>query len=265
MITSRRNERIKTIRDLRRCKGEYAFLEGPHLVEEMLSTGLDWVEVLVTPEFLERAAGRSIAERLARPPLEVTASVLSSITDASSPQGVLAVARLPRAGVESLPLLPGGVYLFLDRIQDPGNLGAIVRSAEATSVAGIALSPGCAHPNNPKALRASGGSLLRLPIATGVGLEPTVVHLAEVAPRLVAVDSNRGGDLYETELEGALLLAFGSEGAGLDRELDERADLRITIPVSAPVESLNVTVAASVVLHELARRRRQPAKRLQDT
>ncbi len=251
MITSRRNERIKTIRDLRSCKDEIAFLEGPHLVEDMLAAGRAPLYLLATPEFLARSSGQ-----ITKTPMVVTQSVLASLTDAATPQGVLAVVEIPRGGVEDLPRHPGAVYLFLDRVQDPGNLGAVVRSAEATSVAGIALGPGCAHPNNPKALRASSGSLLRVPVAIRTDLDSVLAHLAELEPTLVALAPKRGDDLYETALEGSLVLALGSEGLGLAGDLSARADVRITIPVARPVESLNVTVAASVVLHELARRRR---------
>jgi len=256
MISSRQNRRIKTIRGLRACKDEFAFLEGPHLVEELLGAGLELVEVLVTPEFLATEAGRALADRLPRSRLVVTESVLTSLTEAVAPQGVLAIAELPRSGVEVLPRVSGGVYLLLDRVQDPGNLGALARSAEATSVAGIALAPGCAHPNHPKALRASAGSLLRVPVAVGTDLDSVRAHLSELSPAVVALEPDGGDDLYEAELEGCLVLVLGSEGSGLPAELRSQADLRITIPLAQPVESLNVTVAASVVLHELARRRR---------
>lgn len=256
MISSRQNRRIKTIRGLKTCKEEFAFLEGPHLIEEVIDAGLEFLEVLATREFLASESGQAIGDRLVRPPLVVTTSVLTSITDTGAPQGVLAVAEVPRTGVKALPSVPGGIYLFLDRVQDPGNLGALVRSAEATSVAGIALAPGCAHPNNPKALRASAGSLLRTPVAMNADVDSVLAHLSTLSPALVALDPDGGDDLYETALEGSLILALGSEGSGLPAEVRSRADLRITIPVAEPVESLNVAVAASIVLHELARRRR---------
>lgn len=255
MITSRRNDRVKTIRRLRDCKDEIAILEGPRLVEEMVASGLEPMEVLATPEFLARPGGEQLARLLHRAPLEVSASVLASVTDAATPQGVLAVVELPRAGVEQLPLVDGGVYLFLDGLQNPGNLGALVRSAEATRVAGVVVTAGSAHPNHPKALRASGGSLLRIPIAFRAGLEETLDHLRPLGPRLLALEAGPGGvDLYEARLGGTQVLALGSEGRGLDPATSARADLRIRIPVAAPVESLNVTVAGSVVLYELARR-----------
>src|SRR6185436_13712949 len=107
--------------------------------------------------------GREIARLLPREPTLASADVLDSLADADSPKGLLAIAHLPRGGPETLPLRQGSMYLYLDGLQDPGNLGAIARVAEATGVAGLALSPGSVHPNHPRALRASAGGLLRLP------------------------------------------------------------------------------------------------------
>jgi 23S rRNA (guanosine2251-2'-O)-methyltransferase len=100
-----------------------------------------------------------------------------------------------------------------------------------------------------------------VPIAREALLTATLAHLAELDPTLVALEPSQGADLYNTELDGTLLLALGSEGAGLDSQLSARAEIRITIPVAPPVESLNATVAASVVLLELARRRRASARK----
>lgn len=255
MITSRQNRRIKTIRSLRDCKGSHAFLEGPHLVGESLSSGIEVIEVLATPEWKERDEGKMLAASLAVEPLLVTESVLASLVDARSPQGVLAVVSLARSGVESLPIVDGGIYVLLEAVQDPGNLGALIRSAESTGAVGIGLSRGSAHPNHPKALRASAGSLLRVPVAVEAGADDLLAHLDSVAPTLVGLDAKAGGDLYQTDLTGTLVLALGSEGGGLSQDLRAKIDTLISIPSAPPVESLNVTVAGSVVLHELARRR----------
>ncbi len=200
--------------------------------------------------------GARLAAAEPREPLIVSASVLASLADAESPQGVLGVIELARSGTESIPATTGGVYLFLDGVQDPGNLGALARSAEATAATALALAPGCAHPNHPKALRASAGSLLRLPAAVGVTLPDLLAHLAGSSPTAVGLDSTGGRDLYATELEGTLVIAVGSEGGGLSADARAHLDHVVTIPSARAVESLNVTVAASVVLHELARRRR---------
>ena len=188
------------------------------------------------------------------PPIEVSPDLLTDLTDADSPRGVLAVAVLRRAGVEALPVRAGRPYLYLDGLQDPGNLGALARVAEAAGAAGIVLSPGCVHPNHPRALRASAGSLLRLPVA--VGAEPAALdrHLRAARPQWASLVPRGGEDLYRAPLAATLVLAVGAEGPGLSPTLLDRVDLRLTIPMEPPVESLNATVAAALVLFEMRRR-----------
>jgi TrmH family RNA methyltransferase len=255
VITSRQNQRVKDIRRLRRSKGEHALLEGPHLVAEALKAGLPLEELLATPPFLESPEGRSLSSLFPRAPLEVEPALLAELTDADSPRGLLAVARLPRSGVEALPVRPGSSYLYLDGLQDPGNLGALARVAEAAGAAGLALSAGCAHPNHPRALRASAGSLLRLPVAVAADPDSLSHHLASALPRWAALAPRDGEDLYRAALAGTLVLAVGAEGPGLSTSLLARAGVRITIPMEPAVESLNATVAAALVLFELRRRR----------
>jgi TrmH family RNA methyltransferase len=259
MISSRQNQRLKDIRRLRRSKGDHALLEGTHLVTEALAGGLPLETVLVTPDFLASPEGAALARRLSADlniePLEVAPELLDGLTDADSPRGVLAVARLPRSGLDALPVRPGALYLYLDGLQDPGNVGALARVAEAAGAAGLALSPGTAHPNHPRALRASAGSLLRLPVAVNADPEDLGRHLATVHPRWAALVPRDGLDLYSAPLDGTLILAVGAEGPGLSPALTARADLRLTIPIEPPVESLNATVAAALVLFEARRRR----------
>jgi TrmH family RNA methyltransferase len=158
--------------------------------------------------------------------------------------------------VDGLPLRPGSVYLYLDGLQDPGNLGALARVAEAVGVAGLALAPGTVHPNHPRALRGSAGSLLRLPVAVNVPPEALARHLAALAPRWAALVPRGGTDLYAAPLSGTLVLALGAEGPGLSPAAAALADLRLTIPLAPPVESLNAVVAAALVLFELRRQSR---------
>lgn len=261
MITSPKNPRLKTIRRLRRSKGDRVLLEGPHLVAEAVACGLALEEVLAAPGFFESSvegAGlRRVLAALPEPPVEVASEVLAGLADADAPKGLLAVARLPRAGVESLPAVADGVYLFLEGLQDPGNLGAVARSAEGAGAAGLALGPGCAHPNHPRALRGSAGSLLRLPAAVGVEAEELTAWLGRrlaAHPRWAALVPRDGDVLWEADLSGPLVLAVGAEGPGLSEALLRRADLRLTIPLADPVESLNAAVAAALVLFEIRRR-----------
>lgn len=255
MITSRQNARLKNIRRLRRCKGAALLLEGPHLVGEALTAGLRLDEVLASPEFLSSPEAAPLLSRLPTPPVAVEGGLLAELTDADSPKGLLAVASLPRTGVGLLPRVRGGVYLVLDHLQDPGNLGALARTAEAAGATAMALSPGTVHPNHPRALRASAGSLLRLPLAVETTIQEVESHLAGLDPRWVALVPRGGLDLWQAPLQGTLVVTLGAEGPGLSPALERRADLCITIPLAPPVESLNVTVAAAVTLFEIRRRR----------
>jgi RNA methyltransferase, TrmH family len=266
-------------------------LEGPHLLAAALAAGSPIETVVATAEFLASPAGRDLAAALPCLPLTVEPRLLDELADSDSPRGLLAVARLPRGGAETLPVRPGGTYLYVEGLQDPGNLGALARVAEAAGAAGMALSAGTVHPNHPRALRASAGSLLRLPVAVGVDPDLLDRHLrgplesagdlgaagaagaagdyrAHAAPgahgahlrvpRWMALVPRGGVDLYDALRDapgGTIVLALGAEGPGVSPALLERASVRITIPVASPVESLNATVAAALTLFELRRRR----------
>lgn len=223
---------------------------------EAISAGLELESVLATPQYMDGAGGRLLARALPRPPLPVAPGLLAEITDADSPRGLVALVRLPRSGVDELPARRDGVYLYLEAVQDPGNLGALVRSAEGAGAAAVALSPGCAHPNHPRALRASAGSLLRMPLAIGVTPAALDERLAGLAPRWLAL-APRGGSEPERELlSGTLVVGVGAEGAGLSPALTARADVRVSIPLDGRLESLNVAVAAALLLFEARRCRR---------
>ena len=252
---SRQNRKLKDIRRLRRCKGDRALLEGPHLVAEALASRIELETVLVTPDFAADEGSRALLARLAGPPTEVDATLFAELGDADSPQGILAVARLPERGVEALPA-DAALLLYLDGLQDPGNLGAVARVAEAAGADGLALAPGSAHASHPRALRASAGSLLRLPVASRVSPAEVAAH----CPALpwAALATRGGTDLWQAELPARLVLALGAESTGLSPAVADRATLALTIPLAPPVESLNAAVAAGIVLFELARRRARP-------
>lgn len=250
MIKSPKNRVFKDIRRLRRCKGDHALLEGPHLLREALAAGLGLDTVLITPEAHATEAGTLLA-RYGVQAVEVAPQALESVTDSDSPRGILAVAHLSRGGVERLPL-ERGVYLYLAGLQDPGNLGAVARAAEASGVVGLALSDGCAHPNHPRALRASAGSLLRLPVAVGVGPEDLSERLGRLQPTWYALSADAEESIYDTCPTPPLVLAVGGE-RGLDAAIEARCDHTLGIPMARPVESLNAAVATAVALFEMRR------------
>lgn len=243
---------MKDIRRTRQCKDDRAALDGPHLLAEALAAGIEPEAVFVTPEFADDPANQRLLDRLPGPPTLVDAAVLAAMADADSPRGVLTVVRLPRPDV--LPARPAGTWIYLAGVQDPGNLGAIARVAEAAGATALALGSGCAHPSHPRALRASAGSLLRLPVHRGLdfGLAASREGLGTL-PWIGLVP--RGGEpLWQADIPSSFVLALGAEGPGLPSEVETAVGRRITIPMARTVESLNVAVAAAVVLFEWSRR-----------
>lgn len=254
---------MKDIRRLRRSKDEgRLLLEGPHLLAEALDAGVELEATLATREFLDAAETSDLFARLVRPPLVVEAGLLDELTDADSPKGLVAIGRRAPTRLADIPVATRGVYVFADGLQDPGNLGALCRVAEAAGATALLLGPGSCRLEHPRALRASAGSLLRLSTVENVDIESLDGHLGSgsVRARWLALAPRRGTDLYSTGfdalIEGALVLAVGGEGPGLGAAVTRRTDELITIPMAGPVESLNATVAAALALFEIARRRR---------
>lgn len=231
-------------------------LEGPHLVGAALDAGMTLDVVLATPAFLDGGAARVLVPRLFRPPLPTTPERLDELADADSPRGLVALARRAPRATSELPVVEEGLYVYLDGVQDPGNLGALARVAEATGASALCLSSGCANPDLPRALRASAGSILRLPCARGVDPDVLDDHLGRLSPRWVALAAHGGDAPESTDLSGTVIFALGAEGPGLSAAVAARAGSLITIPLAPPVESLNVTVAAAVVLFERFRHQR---------
>ncbi|MGC2170087.1 MAG: RNA methyltransferase, partial [Candidatus Sulfotelmatobacter sp.] len=188
--------------------------------------------------------------------------LFDSIVPSESPQGVAALVRLKEFSLDNiLERLQVGPIVVLAGLQDPGNLGTILRSAEAFGSAGVVLGEGTVSPFNSKVVRASAGSVFRLPVIHGQGesaakLEEVSEKLRAHGVRLIATSSHKGTQLDEAELKEAAAIFFGNEGAGLPRQLMGKMDEVVCIPHTAQVESLNAGVAASIVLYEAARQRK---------
>lgn len=259
-LTSRDNRWLKRFRAALRG-GEpdadgYIGIEGPHLVEEAVRLGLD------VPAILCSASGEHHIERLVRsgglgPATQVFRTsdrLFDGVADTRTPQGIAALVRPHAASfddlIRGLPLV-----VVLVEVQDPGNVGTILRSAEAFGSTGAVTTRGAANPLAPKALRASAGSGLRLPLLTGVSAPILLAQFRAAGVKTYAASTSRGLAPAETDFRGPVALLIGNEGAGLPPEVERSADTQVRIPVVAPVESLNAAVAASVLLYEAARQR----------
>jgi TrmH family RNA methyltransferase len=188
--------------------------------------------------------------------LRLTHEVFGSVVETQSPQGVAALIVPPIRTLQDVVAGPAPLILIAAGLQDPGNLGTLVRSAEAFGASGVLTTPGTVSSWNQKALRASVGSVFRVPVA-GV----TVGEILDVKRRgvrlLAAVGTHDVGVVtaQETDLTGACALMIGNEGGGVPAEWMEVADAKVTIPCPGPVESLNAAVAGSLLLYEASRQR----------
>jgi RNA methyltransferase, TrmH family len=241
--------------------GECA-IEGIRIIEEAIRSGLRFSAVFFR-ESAEDGAQRLLPQLGAHvETLLVPDKLFDSVVPSESPQGVAALVRLKEFSLDDLvERLQVGPIVVLAGLQDPGNLGTILRSAEAFGSAGVILGEGTVSPFNSKVIRASAGSIFRLPIvhrrekSKTANLESIIAKLQEHEIRLIATSSHKGMPLDQADLKAPAAIFFGNEGAGLPRDLLAHMDESIAIPHATQVESLNAGVAASIVLYEAARQR----------
>lgn len=254
------NPRIRTLRRLasqrreRRSQG-VALLEGPTLVAEALAEPM--LAARVQEIYTEVALDRTVqanADATGIPVSFVEPGALARVLDTVSPQPVLAVVEVAANSIDDLA--PDRPVLVLVDVRDPGNLGTLIRAAEASGCAGLVLSGSCVDPTNPKVIRASAGSWLRTVVVEHDDPFETVDMLAAQGRRVFgAAIGPDAVSLWDADLEASAIL-LGNEAHGLPELLVERADATLMIPFDGPTESLNVGVAGALIAFEALRRRR---------
>ena len=259
MLENPRSPRVRAVakltkRSARQETGLY-LLEGPQAVREALSyVPESVVELFATPSAVERHPDLRSAAREAGLEIDyATEAVLDAMADTVTPQGVIAVARQTPTSVKDIFSGSPTLIAICEEVRDPGNLGTIIRAADAAGADGVVLTGRTVDLYNPKVVRATTGSLFHLPIAVGVDLATAVARAHDAGVRVVAADV--GGDDF---LAARALLAeptawlFGNEARGLDEESLALADLSLRLPIYGSAESLNLATAASVCLYETA-------------
>jgi RNA methyltransferase, TrmH family len=257
-VESRQNARVKQLRaglsrGMRTAQDHIA-IEGLHLLQEAVRSGLNLDTVFVQEghEGLLQQFPSGNAEVLI-----LTGEVFLSATMTEHPQGVAALVEAPRFTLQAMfPHATHPLVVIAAGLQDPGNLGTLVRSAEAFGATGMILLPGTVSLWNAKTLRASSGSAFRLPVV-GLPADDAFNALRDQGVRILAAVP-RDGD-SEADLRGPSALLIGNEGSGLPEAWIAQADARVTIPFAGEVESLNAAIAGSVLLYEAMRQRRKAA------
>lgn len=258
-LEGRHNPLIKALRQAfahsELTRDGYCAIEGAHIVDEAIRSGLRFKAVF----FSESAANRAhkllpqLGSRVEA--VLLPDSLFRSAVPSETPQGVAALVQWKESSfTEILSKSASGPLIAVAGIQDPGNLGTILRSAEAFGAAGLIVTEGTVSLCNSKVIRASAGSVFRMPAASA-SLPEAVAGLRKSGIRLIATSSHKGIPLPQAEFAVPLCVFIGNEGSGLRREVLSQMDEIVAIPHSMAVESLNAGVAASIVLYEMARRR----------
>lgn len=259
LITSSTNERLKHARRVRDGREPgLIFVEGERLAEECLQANLPLTACFHAAEPSPRT--QKILQEIEQrncPAFAVTENLLATISDTVNTQGLILLARHPSATTEEVLRRKDEAALIvcLDGVQDPGNLGTILRTAEAAGAGGVVVLKGSADAFAPKTLRSAMGSAFRLPIATDVRPEEFLAQACAAGLKVVAA-AGGGETVYSNfDWRQPVALVLGNEANGVRGKLLEKCDVRISIPMRAPVESLNVAAAAAAILFEAVRQR----------
>ena len=257
-ITSIANPYIKEAIKVRERKiaGLHDMLiEGPHLIEMALASRADIRKVFFTDRYQSKSAG--LFKQLSRTRaelIETTEHVLMRLSDTEAPQGIAAIASLTFYDLGELALNVNPLVVICDGIQDPGNLGTVIRTADAAGADAVIILPGTCDPLHPKVVRATAGSVFTIPLVfaeSGV----VVQWLKEKAITLFVTDVNALVSIYEADLRKPLAFALGNEARGVSESLRRVGEVFVKIPILGRAESLNVATPAAICLYEAIRQR----------
>jgi TrmH family RNA methyltransferase len=260
-ITSRQNPLVARYRSIARGDvKELLLLDGAHLIADALAARVHVRQAAVAADALARPEIRTLVARLTEADVEVitaAAPVMDALSPVRSSSAIVAIADRPSQDEGRLYAGRAPLVVIASDVQDPGNVGAIVRVAEAGAATGVVAAGACADPFGWKALRGSMGSSLRLPVAVCEHADQAIAHARRHGCRIAATVPRGGRSLFEINLKLPVAILIGGEGPGLAPALVDAADERVMIPMQAPVESLNAAVTAALVVYEAMRQRTQ--------
>lgn len=258
-ITSRDNERLKSVRRVRDGRDEgRIFIEGVRLAEEALRSEIFIEESFMSSNFADTERKIKLVEDLRirdHSVAEVAENVFSSICDTQNSQGIVLIARRPdgsKAKIEA-NLLNLPLVVFLHEAGDPANLGGILRTAEAAGVAGVIVSYGSTDAFSPKAVRAAMGSSFRVPIWESVDFDEVLSWAEGLKLNTTSADINAEASYLDIDWKVPRLIVFGSEAHGLSQDMRERISESVRIPMANEVESLNLVISCGIILFEAKR------------
>jgi TrmH family RNA methyltransferase len=249
---------VSQVRNLQQRKGRkrtgLTLAEGVRLVEDALESGVPLRGVVVTSTLAASERGSALLQDLASRAVaveEVSERLLGDLADTETPQGVIAVVEQPRFELEDIRVAHGAPVLVVDGVQDPGNVGVLLRTAFALGGSGVILLPGSGDVSNPKVLRASMGASFRIP-SVQLSVDELARWLTKYDVGLWIADME-GAPVGRTDIRHPVAVAVGNEGAGVSQPVRNLGGRRVSVPLACGAESLNVAVAAGILLHEVIR------------
>ena len=262
VVSSRHNPIVaafRTLADQPDPTGTRLLLDGAHLVNDARSSGLQFETVAVAASRLASQTEEGLlAQRLEREGIDVVEAsdaVFDALSPVKSPSGIVAIAGRKGSTAAEICALPEAFILAAIDVQEPGNVGALIRAAEAGGVTGALVSGVSASPFSWKALRGSMGSVLRLPIAAGLTTHEALTLMRKSGVRTIAAVTRGGHDPDAVDWRGKAALLLGGEGPGLTDDAIALCDARVTIPMAGGVESLNVAAAGAILVYAARRQR----------
>jgi RNA methyltransferase, TrmH family len=260
-ITSKDNAFIKHLHALseskQRKKVQAFLIEGVKMVEEALRDNLGVKLVIASPSLVQHH-GKGVlklAENLSVEVLWISERLMDTIAESKTPQPVMAVVNMKAYSEQGLLANDAGLIVMAHQLQDPGNLGTIIRTAEAVGASGVVITSNTVDPFNPKAIRASMGSILRVPIVHSADASAFLKICNQRGFQTVATVLTGRTTHFEMDLKKPTVMVLGQEGAGLPQDIMADIDLQVRIPMASTIDSLNVATAAAVLLYEAFRQR----------
>ncbi|MBU3112048.1 TrmH family RNA methyltransferase [Clostridium lacusfryxellense] len=255
-IESKDNLLIKDIRKLKekkhRVSSNMFLVEGFRFAQEAIDSGFDVVNIFISERAELKYENFCIKNKVNENTKVyiVSDNVFKGICDTDNPQGIIAVVRNKPLEIK----YDNGFYVLADRIQDPGNMGTIIRTAHASGALGVLITKGTVDIYNEKTLRATMGSIFKIPVIYDEDLY-IVKKLRDVGFELVASSLDTDKNFYDVDLKGKIIISVGNEGNGISSEVYNISDLKIKIPMPGGAESLNAAVAASIMMYEVVRQK----------
>lgn len=260
-ITSIKNPLIKEIKSLYRkkdrIKDKLFIIEGIKIIEEAINNGYHLKNIVYTDQLLNTEAGAVFFEMIKEFDnlVHVPSNIFKEISDTENPQGILGVAKFQHKTLNDMILKEKPFLLFLDGVQDPGNMGTIIRTADAFKVDGIIITDGCVDPYNPKVVRATMGSIFRVPLYYTSGGLDELKKLKMLNIKVFSTSLEGSVPIYDIDFNDRFVMIIGNESKGVSEDIFSISDKLIKIPMPGKSESLNAGVAASIIMYEVMKQR----------